>query len=273
MNGIITFINGNSEQLRHNFVDFSNKKELKVEKTINTLEIQKEDWEDIIDNFSKLIKENAKNEIYDNIILNFTTNTKDLLLVQQISSMAMFQKYFHYKGIIHSVCGFPYIELEGEVEDWELILNKIQKFKPLGLENWIKTMEKILKKIIDSKKGEIDIHFWKNLIVYREEQNVIHKFYGCSIDASEIISIIELTGWITNFFPFKKSGKYLFNDEKFSIYNNNITVYDSDSDKKNLMSEINSTPMLIILDNILENRKQEKNLTIYSGILGVSQDP
>ena len=67
--------------------------------------------------------------------------------------MSMFQKYFDYKAEIHAICGFPYIELEGEIEDWELIINKIQKFKSLGLENWIKTIEKILKKIIDSKKG------------------------------------------------------------------------------------------------------------------------
>ncbi len=267
LNGIITFIIDNSEQLRHNFVDFNNKKELKVEKTINTIEIQKKDWEDIIDDFSKLIKENIKNEIYENIILNFTTNTKDLLLVQQISSMSMFQKYFDYKAEIHTICGFPYIELEGEIEDWELIINKIKKFKSLGLENWIKTIEKILKKIIDSKKGEIDIQFWKNLIVYREKEE-IPMFYGCG-GKSEII---YLTGWITNFFPFDKSGEYLFKNEKFSIYNN-ITIYDSNSDKENLMSEINSTPMLLILHYVLENIKIKKDLIIYSGILGVSQDP
>ena len=99
-----------------------------------------------------------------------------------------------------------------------------------------------------------------NIIVYREEQNVKPKYNGCSIDGSKIISIIQLTGWIANF---KKSGKYLFNYEKFSIYNNNITVYDSDSksdsdfDKKNLMFEINSTPMLLILEFLRTEKKKK----------------
>ena len=74
---------------------------------------------------SKKIKEKIKDNIYDSIILNFTTNEKDLLLAQQISLMAMFQKYFDYVFGIRIVCGFPYIELEGEIEDWELIFNKI----------------------------------------------------------------------------------------------------------------------------------------------------
>ena len=43
--------------------------------------------------------------------------------------MAMFQKYFDYGADILSVCGFPYIELEGEVEDRELILLFIEKNK------------------------------------------------------------------------------------------------------------------------------------------------
>ena len=117
------------------------------------------------------------------------------------------------------------------------------------------------------KKGEIDIQFWKNLIDYREKEER-PMFYGCS-GKSEII---YLTGWITNFFPFDKSGEYLFKNEKFSIYNN-ITIYDSNSDKENLMSEINSTPMLLILHYVFDNIKIKKDLIIYSGILGVSQDP
>jgi len=162
LNGIIQHINVNSEEYRHNFVEFKDKKILKVKIYKDNPNINKEDWETFINNISKQIKENTKKDIYDNIVLNFTTNTKDLLLVQQISSMSILKQYFEYEFEISIICGFPYIELEGEIEDWQLILNKIQKFKNLGIDNWIEIIEKILIKIINSKKGEIDMHFWKN---------------------------------------------------------------------------------------------------------------
>ena len=291
LNGIIKVINDNSEQLRDNFVDFRDKRTLKLEKYKDKPVIENEDWEEFIDDISKQIKENTKSNIYDNIILNFTTNTKDLLLVQQISSMSMFQKYFDYEFYAHSVCGFPYIELEGEIEDWELILNKIQNFKNLTVEinfgiedlillirnhisnsknitlkNWIKVIEKIIKKIIDSKKGKIDIEFWKNLIVYNEAKNFL---FGCGGVKPEDFAMIGFSGWISNFFPFNNKGDYLYKEETDSIYNS-ITIFKSDT--KNLISEINETPMKFHLD-LSDNKKIDLNLTIYSGILGLSQDP
>ena len=284
-------INDNSEKLRDNFVDFKDKRTLKLEKYKDKPVIENEDWEEFIDDISKQIKENTKRNIYDNIILNFTTNTKDLLLVQQISSMSMFQKYFDYEFNVHVICGFPYIELEGEIEDWELILNKIQNFKNLTvginsgiedlllsfhnhtsnfknttLENWIKVIEKIIKKIIDSKKGKIDIEFWKNLIVYREAKTFFS--FGCGGVKPENFPMIGFSGWISNFFPFNNKGDYLYKEETDSIYNS-ITIFKSDT--KNLISEINETPMKFHLD--YKEKKIDLNLTIYSGILGLSQDP
>jgi len=127
LNGIIQHINDKSEELRHNFVEFKDKKTLTVKIYRNDPNINKEDWEIFINNISKQIKENIKEDIYDNIVLNFTTNTKDLLLVQQISSMSVLKNYFEYEFEVEIVCGFPYIELEGEIEDWQLILNKNSK--------------------------------------------------------------------------------------------------------------------------------------------------
>ena len=45
--------------------------------------------------------------------------------------MAMFSKYFEYKSNFHVIYGFPYIELEGSLEDWELILKKLKHLKNL----------------------------------------------------------------------------------------------------------------------------------------------
>ena len=79
----------------------------------------------------------------------------------------MFKSYFEYQAKMIEKCGFPYIELEGSLADWNLILNKTRRtFQLFGLQNWINDIEEIIEKIIDSKKGKIDISFWKNLIVH-----------------------------------------------------------------------------------------------------------
>ena len=272
LNGVIQHINGKSEELRNNFVEFKGKKTLTVKIYKNNPDINKEDWEIFINNISEQIKENTKKDIYDNIVLNFTTNTKDLLLVQQISSMSMFKKYFEYVFDVNIICGFPYIELEGEIEDWQLILNKIQKFKNLGIDNWIEIIEKILIKIINSKKGEIDIDFWKNLIIYREVPEDEEEGQLCGVPEP----IIGFTGWIINFFPFTNNGEYLYTNRQDSIYRD-ITIFDVhffEQEKNFLISEINETPIKLHI-NESDNKKENKELVlnIYSGILGVSQDP
>lgn len=251
LNGIIKYIDINSEKLRHNFVNFKDgKKVITVDRSnININEATKEVWEGVIDEFSSKIKDNIKDNIYDNIILNFSTNTKELLLVQKISSMAMFSKYFEYESLFYETCGFPYIELEGSLEDWELILNKIKTFKKFRLKNWINNVEEILQKIIDSKKGNIDISFWKNLIMYRD----------CCRECGHPDPYISFSGWITNFFPFNNKGK--------DYYHSKIEIYNVEKDDP--MSEIVVTPLKIHL--IDTNR--DIDLNIYSGLLCVSQDP
>jgi len=88
--------------------------------------------------------------------------------------------------------------------------------------------------------------------------------------------IIGFTGWIINFFPFTNDGGYLFADRQDSIYRD-ITIFDQDffmKEKDFLISEISGTPFkLHINESYNKEENKEFNLTIYSGILGVSQDP
>jgi hypothetical protein len=253
LNAIIKYIDNNFEKVRDNFVNFKGEKKIiTVDRSnININCTTKEDWEGVIDEFSSKIKENIKEDIYDNLVLNFTTNTKELLLVQVVSTMAMFKSYFEYQAKMTELCGFPYIELEGSLADWNLILNKTRRtFQLFGLQNWINDIEEIIEKIIDSKKGEIDISFWKNLIVHE------HSPGGCGFpDAYQGFS-----GWITKFFPFNNKGGNWSYGNQFNIYN---------VEKSNPMSEIVVTPLKIHLIDV----NKDIDLSIFSGILGVSQDP
>ncbi len=47
---------------------------------------------------------------------NFSTSTKDSVISGKVSIMSAFKKYFRY-NIFTTVCGIPYILLEGTLED------------------------------------------------------------------------------------------------------------------------------------------------------------
>ena len=55
---------------------------------------------------------------------NFSTSTKDSVISGKVSIMSAFKKYFRYNIETRS-CGIPYILLEGTLEDWEKILEKL----------------------------------------------------------------------------------------------------------------------------------------------------
>ena len=71
LNAIIKYIDNNPNELRRNFVSFKDsKKIITVDRSyINIKEATKEVWEGVIDEFSSKIKENIKNNIYDNTII------------------------------------------------------------------------------------------------------------------------------------------------------------------------------------------------------------
>ena len=46
--------------------------------------------------------------------------------------MGALKNYFEYK--VYFLCGIPYITLEGTIDDWKKIRQKIEKLKDYGLE-------------------------------------------------------------------------------------------------------------------------------------------
>ena len=53
-------------------------------------------------------------------------------------------------------CGLPYVTIEGSVEDWQKIKQKLEDLKKYKLEFWIEKVAPIINKIIETKKGNVD---------------------------------------------------------------------------------------------------------------------
>jgi len=74
-------------------------------------------------------------------------------------------------------CGIPYIILEGNLNDWEKILEKLKFLKKYNLSR--ESMEEDLSEIINTKKGNINLDFWRKIIM--ETRETTEKMVHCMI--------------------------------------------------------------------------------------------
>ena len=142
-------------------------------------------------------------------------------------------------------CGIPYIILEGSLNDWENILNKLKFLSKYDF--YINNMEKDIIEIINTKKGKIDLEFWSKIIMetkIKEKQT-----RACMFDFYEVENIY-ITGWILDFYNKRKIKK---------------------KDISDLISEIVEVPVKITEINDFNNNT--KKGIIYAGIRDIKQDP
>ena len=65
------------------------------------------------------------------------------------------------------MCGIPSVTLEGTLEDWIKIRNKVEKFSEYGLLEWSKSLSYILDKFIETYKGNGDKDFWNKICNFK----------------------------------------------------------------------------------------------------------
>ena len=126
----------------------------------------------------------------DALTPNFSTTTNESLIAGKVSLMSAFKRYFRYHGSM-LVCGIPYILLEGTLEDWEKILEKLKFLSKYEFSN--KKMEKDIEEIIKTKKGKINLDFWRKIIMETKKEDGDWK--GCGSEGED-----KITGWICDFY-------------------------------------------------------------------------
>jgi hypothetical protein len=188
-------INENAEEYRDLLVEHQGKKTLKVE-------LDSEDWNLFIHLVSEKINKETKTSLTDDLVTKFSNSTEFDLTLQKISVMHSVQQYFRYEFEIS--CGIRYIELTGEISDWELIVQKTRNLKNKYEKicgKWLSKLIPVLEEFVKTKKGDVNKGFWNK--VMRKDFNqvgLIRGGYG-----NEKINYI--TGWIRYFFP-----KYMRNN-------------------------------------------------------------
>ncbi len=237
--GFARHISNNAEEFRNQIVNFENKKTLIVVSKNIELGNPNSNWEAVFPQFTNQISDYTGKELTNILTANFTTTTQTSKIVSEITVMETVKEYFNYK-IIMTGCGIPKITIEGTVEDWEKVLEKTKYISKYNLKWWTDELEPILKKIIETKKGNFKKKFWMKMVKSHTE-----KKYG---------SPTTINGWIIKFFPYTKEGKK--------------TDLKPISKINNLASELVKVPF--ILEDIV-NKKSYK-MEFWAGFIGLSQN-
>ena len=239
LNQFSEYVNDNSERLRNIFVNFEGKKDIECIR-IGSFEDVYKYKDDLIEEFCNKISENIGNELTDILTPNFTTSTKESIIAGKVSIMSTFKKYFNYSiGMVS--CGIPYILLEGTLEDWKKILEKLKslsKYKFMA-----EKIEKDIIEIINTKEGKINLDFWRAIIM--ETKKTITEWEGC-MDVKVERELI--TGWILDF-------------------------YDRTKVKKENLKELNEEVIEAPITIEEKNSGKTKSAVIYAGIRDLKQDP
>ena len=250
--GFSHHVNYNSKELREKFVNFEGKKKLEIiiPKYHSYKQMKSEDYAELFENLTEKIKENVGEELINTIDFNFSTSNEITKVVGYASIMSSLKKFFEFRGFCH-MCNYPYIILEGKLEDWESILKKTKDLSKYDLERWTSMLEIPLKEIIETKKGNINKQFWKSILYPDKIDEKIeideYKYKTIQVDG--------INGWLLTFFPYYIDGYFR--------YTNSIKT----KDLWRIPEKILKTPLLMKSDD-----EGETPMIIYSGFLGMKVD-
>ena len=196
-------VNNNAEALRNKFVNFQGKKDLIVNYPIkNIKEVNKEILSDFSVEINAQMKGYLGEELLNILTPDFTTTDEEKVIIFKITIMGAFKKYFNYiMGLCG--CGIPYLILEGTSEDYEKIYSKTKELSKYDFSWYVDRVLPIIQKFIDSKKGNVDVEFFKNIV----QDNQITEYHSVPSGKGYYTKIPGIKGWILNFFAYYSSGK------------------------------------------------------------------
>jgi hypothetical protein len=203
-----SFVNANSELLRTRFVEHEGQKELIVNMpTGNRYTV---DFGYLSTLMAGQIRDNVKEpELAGWVIPKFSTTTPNDVVVSSVMMMSTMQKYFRYTFMLG--CGLPSVTLEGERNDYEELLKRIEMLKEFAkdieaknpgseqskqLNRWYEYLRPVLSRFVkafDDPHGEENLDFW---------QRVADKEGGAS-------RAPYYSGWINAFCVFHMDGRWI----------------------------------------------------------------
>ena len=190
------YINAHAEELRDYFVAYKGQKELEVYAVGN---IHTVNFGTLARHMTKEIQNNVKDpDLQAWIMPEFSTTTDSDRAVAAVLMMGAMQKYFSYGMRLR--CGIPSVTLLGEREDWEKILNKLNKLSEFGDEPT--TFAELVRPVVRNFIATFDAQFKPSAEILDFWSRIADRHSGGSGPS-------YLSGWITAFCMWDEDGKLL----------------------------------------------------------------
>jgi hypothetical protein len=160
-------IHKNSEALRHLFVSHEGKKILRVNAdSFQMGQMPPSAWEEqIFPDFSNQIRGYIGDKIHRILASPFSTSTVTDIAAHEISLMSAMKEYFDYS--MDTLCGIPWVELQGTLEDWKALRSRAEEMCSLMIpdagKNWWHVLGPVLDEFILSYSGQVNHRFWQSI--------------------------------------------------------------------------------------------------------------
>ncbi|WPB78320.1 DUF4419 domain-containing protein [Archangium violaceum] len=256
--GLALHVVQNAEALRFDLVRHQGKKRLVVPRMAWDFS-SAEFWNEVVDDFSALIKEEST-AMHDLMVCDFSTTGTVERVVSQVVLMDALREYFDY--VIMCICGIPTVTLEGTPADWSRLREKAAQLSRYGLDWWIQHLLPICDQFVRASQGNADRAFWKN--IYKPKE-----IYGGDV----------INGWICKLFPFLRNGNTGQYDVRSPVFESDDSADDEGDSRfapppgwiqsKDLPTGLSRVPLLLQMGTS-EGTKQ-RNLALTAGFVGVSQ--
>jgi hypothetical protein len=188
-------VNENSEKLRSRFVTHKGKKVLTVNLLPGDLtpgQSSFKTWEKLVfPDFSRQIRDHIGPETHDMISKGFSTTTASDQASFEITLMAAMKSFFGYK--MRTICGIPWIELRGTLNDWIDIRDRSQRLFGEFMPEYAALLSPVLDQFVDAYQGQVDHLFWQSMV-----KRIQH---GKGSGAFSTVS-----GWINLLYPYLAKG-------------------------------------------------------------------
>ncbi|CAH1767145.1 12691_t:CDS:1 [Entrophospora sp. SA101] len=198
--GISRHIFNNAERFRYLFVDHEGQEDVFVDARDIIGYDFLGDWPQAISRLSGAIDKRVKKVgLKQHLECDFSTSTNSSITASQIILLDAMKKYFRYR--LRGGCGIPKVTLDGTLEDWLHLQEKVAKIRDLGLELdfWLDRLEPVITQFVATYKGDVDENFWSMAIF--------------NTPYSSGMPTPCWNGWIGALFPYGESGRQIMRNE------------------------------------------------------------
>ena len=241
--GFAQHVNNNAEKLRSMFVDFEGQETLVVRRNVTEINLADFPWEGVFPEFAQQIGSYTGHDLINTLTCNFSTSTPTSSVASQITVMEAMKNYFEYKVFMIG-CGLPSVTIEGTIEDWEKILEKLDFIEKYDLKWWTSELKPVIEKIIETKSGKLDKEFWMDMVRFHREG-----IYG---------SLNDIDGWLVKFYPYSTVGTRM-----------NLKKIES---LGNIPSELVRVPFILEIQSSSGDVAYSEKMEFWAGFMGMRQD-